>query len=75
MIDFNIAVDYLLILTIFIGKIYLSFSIDVYVIFWYEKICIKYTQFIFRLFFDIFYVSLKKSQLSIGHKVLFRSLS
>ena len=33
---------------------YLSFSIDVYVIFLYEKICINYTQFIFKLFFDIF---------------------
>ena len=54
-------------------KMYLSFSIVVYVIFLYEKVCIKYTQFIFGLFFDIFYVSLKKSQLSIGHKVLFRS--
>ena len=35
-------------------KMYLSFSIDVYVIFLYEKICIKYIHFIFKLFFDSF---------------------
>ena len=34
---------------------YLSFSIDVYVIFLYEKICIKYTYLIFGVLLNIFY--------------------
>ena len=45
--NFNIAFDYLLMLTIFHVKMFLSFSTDVYVIFLYWNILMKCTHFIF----------------------------
>ena len=53
LIHFNIAVDYLLMLTIFHVQSELSFWIDVYVIFLYQNICINYTYFISGFFFEI----------------------
>ena len=72
LIHFNIAIDYLLMLTdFFMYKMYLSFLIEVYVIFLCEKICIKYTHFIFGLFFDIFYACFAFVALSVIHFLCF----
>ena len=54
LIHFNIAVDYLLILTFFMCKMYLSFLIDVYVIFLYQNICINCTHIHIWVLFEIF---------------------